>query len=196
MQVPQYGAKGTVLLQELARAQWLPPWNQSLVSDILSEMEGVRAGIQQYFETRRTPDPADKPRLLADHTALLRDKRYLMAYVHNRLHKVQDLRWTTGSAVDSTLKDLLSAEEIDFFGQYAGLVAHYAGAVGIDLSADMTPPQDLNVRVRVIKGAGTILLASGASMVLKVGTEHYISRVDAEPLIRGGYLEHIRYAGP
>ena len=64
----------------------------------------------------------------------------------------------------------------------------YQAALGIDLSANLQPPKDLMIEVRVLKDCGEIYTEQGP-VTLEVNSTHYLRRSDVEPLIRQGFLE-------
>jgi GINS complex subunit 1 len=107
----------------------------------------------------------------------------------NRLDKVKALRWAAGSVIPSkALKDKLSGSEVSFFNRYDKLLGNYMTRCGVDLSADLTPPKNLFVEVRVLaSGLGEIQTETG-SVNLEQGTTHYLRRADCVTLILQGKL--------
>ena len=87
--------------------------------------------------------------------------------------------------------------ELDFFSEYSTLMRNYSrhfdrgGSVHIDLTEDQGhPPSDLVIEVRVLKTIGQVFTEEGV-IYLEKGTQHTMHRLDAEPYIRQGKLEHI-----
>lgn len=108
----------------------------------------------------------------------------------NRLRRIQQYRWQIGPPAASHLADNMSTHEIHFLNQYNRLLADYSDAVQLDLTADIKPPKDLYVEVRVLQDCGSVLTDSGP-VALKKGTAHFVKRSDVEHLIRQGALQHI-----
>ena len=76
---------------------------------------------------------------------------------------------------------------LDQFTAYDKLHGDYASFLQMDLTADLQPPKDLYIEVRVEKDCGEIFTDSGA-VTLERGTTHYLRRSDVEHLIRQGFL--------
>ena len=113
-----------------------------------------------------------------------------MAYHQARVNEIQDLMWKTGSVVPSDLKPKLCDAELKFFSDYAGLVSDYMEKVDVDLTADITPPKQLLVGVRVLQDCGDVLTDRG-TLHLEKGTTHYVRRSSVEHLIRQGILQQV-----
>lgn len=123
--------------------------------------------------------------------SIYRNKRCVLAYLMNRLRRIQAYRWETGTVAVSHLADNLSASEASFLTQYNKLLGAYGDSVELDLTADAQPPKDLYVEVRVLADCGSVVTDSGP-VTLKPGTAHFLKRADVEPLIRQGLLEHVQ----
>jgi GINS complex subunit 1 len=60
------------------------------------------------------------------------------------------------------VRPLLGAFEIEYFQNYDELVGDYMKTFNMDLTADLTPPKDLFIEVRVLQDCGEILLDTGS----------------------------------
>lgn len=122
--------------------------------------------------------------------SIQRNKRCALAYLQNRLNRIQVYRWKAGPSAASHLAEYMSAAETSFLASYNRLIAEYSDAVELDLTADPLPPRDLFIEVRVNHDCGSVLTDSGP-VTLKRGTAHFLKRTDVEHLIRQGALTHI-----
>lgn len=122
--------------------------------------------------------------------SIQRNKRCALAYLLNRLSRIQAYRWQVGPSAAAHLAENMSAPETTFLNQYNKLLADYCDKVQLDLTADLHPPRDLFIEVRVLRDCGSVLTDSGP-VALKPGTAHFLKRTDVEHLIRQGALQHI-----
>jgi GINS complex subunit 1 len=131
--------------------------------------------------------------VLIYHTSLQRNKRVALAYIKERLARLENLAWEMGY-VPERLKPNLVVAEHEFFSDYCALLHNYTKQFDSSLHIDMTestkPPNDVFVDVRVKQEIGQIFTEDGAVTLAK-GTQLNMRRADAEPLIRQGKLEHI-----
>jgi GINS complex subunit 1 len=125
------------------------------------------------------------------HTSILRNKRLLFAYTKQRLDKLQELRWNQRTLPDH-ISTSLSPLESTFSKGYDKLLTRYMRTgrqgVGLDLTADPTPPDDPYVQVRVLKDFGDVVFSSG-KVSLARGKSHWLPRDEAHPLVMDGVLE-------
>lgn len=86
----------------------------------------------------------------------------------------------------------LSPAEIEVKEAYENLLrmyfGHDANGIQMDLTLETTPPQDVNVQVRVLRDHGEVLLSIG-KVNLANGSVHLLPRDEAEPLLTRGVLE-------
>lgn len=125
-----------------------------------------------------------------------RNKRCILAYLYNRLQKVKSIRWQIGPVIPASLKTNMCAPEILWFNKYSELLANYMGSLSDDFALDITqytkPPISLYVEVKCLVDEGKFELDSGETITMKKDTIHFISRAQAEPLIRKGILEELK----
>ena len=107
---------------------------------------------------------------------------------YNRLDKVKDLWWESGTVISEDMKENLSSHEVEFFESYDKLLGSYMDEIDINLAADQNPPKQLFVEVRALQDYGEVLTDTGV-VNLKKNTVHFLRRSDAELLIRQGVLE-------
>ncbi|KAG6976716.1 hypothetical protein JG688_00001060 [Phytophthora aleatoria] len=187
-------AKAKELLRELQRSDWLPPYNEDLVRQVVEESEVLSEEIARKmatFQDNLAENTFVASGLVVNHQCLLRNKRCLIAYVHHRMEKIKALRWETGTIIPAQLAQNLCQREVQFFNQYDQLLTDYMADFELDLSADMKPPKDLYVEVRVLRDCGEVMTESGL-VNLEAHSQHFLRRVDVEQLIRQGLLEQIK----
>lgn len=148
---------------------------------------------QQVPEDGQLPEFAAK--VLLHHQSLQRNKRVCLAYLNERIERVKKISWEMGY-VPQRLKPNLCAAEIFFFSEYSKLLRAYGRhfdrgiSVHLDLSEDLVhPPSEINVGVRVVRQVGQVYTENG-TIFLQEGTQHTMRRIDAEPYIRQGKLQH------
>ncbi|TCD66885.1 DNA replication protein psf1 [Steccherinum ochraceum] len=225
--VKQYGELATQLLTESRRStatDTLLKYNDVLVRSILREQRQLEALIQDVLARQDDgaslgEDP-DTPTILLYQTAILRNKRCLLAYHHHRLERLKDMFWAVGGALplllsthsttsggnsangnmnsasnSADVRSKLSPHEVDFLRSYSDSLLEFRSGVlateEVDLFAPITrPPKDLHVLVRVVKDCGVIQTEVGA-IDFRRGQRFLVRRADVEHLIVQGYLEEV-----
>ncbi|CAO3569303.1 unnamed protein product [Mortierella alpina] len=154
--------------------------------DLQAQKQEALQSITEVFWTK----------YLVHQTPLLRNKRILMTYHHQRLEKIKELAWSYNT-LPETSRRLLSPDEIVFFNEYERQCRnkYFASDImfgDIDLGLGMiSPPKEVFITVRVMKDCGDIVTESGATLSLKKNSEHFVRRGDVERLITQGYLLHV-----
>ncbi|KAI0051614.1 GINS complex Psf1 component [Auriscalpium vulgare] len=196
----QFGDLATQLVQESRRStltDTLLKYNDSLVRTVLREQRALEALITDAIAA--SPDQATfAPSLLLHQTALLRNKRCLLAYHAHRLDRLKDLYWTLGGALpallsDAALRSRLAPAEVDFLRAYNTSLLELRGAFSaeLDITAGITtPPRDLHVLVRVVRECGVVQTELGA-IDFRRGQRFMVRRADVEHLIVQGYLDEV-----
>ncbi|CAK4691659.1 unnamed protein product [Aphanomyces euteiches] len=146
----------------------------------------------KMFEDGIENHPTEHCGLVVNHQCLMRNKRTALTYINHRINKIKQLRWQTGSVVPENLAPVLCAREMQFFQSYDQGLNDYMSAFKIDLSADIQPPKDLYIQVRVLKDCGEIYTENGP-VQLTANSTHFLRRTDVESLIRQGMLAQIKY---
>ena len=85
---------------------------------------------------------------------------------------------------------LLSQRELDYFSQYNDIMNAYFEDIDFDLTADLQPPKELYIEVRVLQNCGEILTENGVVNMVQ-GSRACLRRTDVEHLIRQGKVEHV-----
>ena len=62
---------------------------------------------------------------------------------------------------------------------------------GVDLMSDLQPPRSLYIEVRCKQDYGELETDDGELIVLKRNTQHFLPRLQCEPLIKLGVLEYV-----
>lgn len=223
-----YGHFGRDLLLELKRSSTevngggsastpalLPPYNDTLVGNALQDLRLHVEALQDQVEAASSsnrggdgtsgsstssnkPSMSVRPSILLQNAAIQRNKRCLLAYHVERLHRIQQgLYW---QQIPQESKQLCPAEE-DFLSSYSDLIQQYTNNIGLGdidndfLRSNAVPPLVSNerVQVRVLNpvGDGTeVALESGATAnFTMVGSTHYLLWNDVEEYVRSGHLK-------
>lgn len=207
----QYGDLATELVQEARRstaANTLYKYNDVLVRSVLREQRQLEALIQAAMAAPAAAVAgAITPDIILYQTAILRNKRCLLAYHAHRIDRLKDLYWAVGGALplllaaptpDAPTADVrakLSPHEVDFLRAYNDSLLEFRSGVlateELDLFAPIAkPPKDLHVLVRVVRDCGVIQTEVGA-IDFKRGQRFLVRRADVEHLIVQGYLEEV-----
>jgi GINS complex subunit 1 len=202
-----YGQHGRDLLMELKRSEGngltegvsLPAYNDKSVQSALQELTLHVQALNDQVESTRELSPDGKPpisvrpSILLQSAAIQRNKRCLLAYHQTRLDRIQQLYyWQSQEASEESM----CPPEIEFLRDYEKLVQSFQASTGVswDLRSQTVPPQPSDrVQVRVVNAdkfdGGPIVLESGVSVVLTVGSTHYLLYSDVEEYLRSGDLE-------
>ena len=187
--------RGRELLLDLQRSDWLPAYDEDGVRQVLVEASAQGFELSEALDLRsrqnKTSTNNDNipPYILYLKGCFYRNIKYSHAYFLHRMGKIRSLRWETGPVLPDHLnKDTLSTAEQDYFNDYNRLLSEYQEAIDVDLTADLEPPQDLMVEIRVLQNCGEIITENGP-VSLDGGSTHYLRRSDVEHLIRHGKVE-------
>ena len=199
----QFGDLATQLVQESRRStltDTLLKYNDSLVRTVIREQRNLEELIDAAIAAQadNAAFTGDAPALLLHQTAVLRNKRCLLAYHAHRLDRLKDMYWALGGALpallaDSDLRARLSPHEVDFLREYNVSVMDFRGdfSAELDVAASVThPPRDLHALVRVVRDCGAIQTELG-TIDFKKGQRFMVRRADIEHLIVQGYLEEV-----
>ncbi|GJE92318.1 GINS complex, Psf1 component [Phanerochaete sordida] len=213
----QFGELATQLVTESRRSSatdTLLKYNDVLVRQIVREQRQLEALIQAAM-ARLAEGSADgelnvTPDVLLYQTAILRNKRCLLAYHAHRVERLKDMYWAVGGALPLLLaapaagstaasagdvRAKLSPHEVDFLRAYNDSLRDFRADVlageELDLFAPISrPPRDLHVLVRVVRDCGVIQTEVGA-IDFRRGQRFLVRRSDVEHLIVQGYLEEV-----
>ncbi|PFH49614.1 hypothetical protein AMATHDRAFT_62847 [Amanita thiersii Skay4041] len=195
--VRQYCELATQLVQESKRStqtDTLFKYNDTLVRSIIREQRDLEKAALELVQKPGPPQPA----LLIIQTAILRNKRCLLAYHVHRMSRLRDMYWAVGGALphmlsNQELRGKLSPHEVDYLRQYNSSVMEFRSEFSqeLDIMASITnPPKNIHVLVQVVKDCGVIQTELG-SIDFKRGQRFMVRRADIEHLIVQGYLEEV-----
>ncbi|KIM72985.1 hypothetical protein PILCRDRAFT_829458 [Piloderma croceum F 1598] len=179
----QFGDLAIQLVTESRRStltDTLLKYNDNLVRQIIREQRDLEKLMQTLIDT-----DAVSPSLLIYQTAIVRNKRCLLAYHMHRMDRLRDMYWACGCALphilsNAPLRSKLSPHEVDYLRQY--------NASTMAFRASFSSNNDDLVWVK--KDCGTIHTELGA-IDFKKGQRFMVRRADIEHLIVQGYLEEV-----
>ena len=150
--------------------------------------------------------PADiLPALFIEQGAVQWNKRCALAYLDERVTRIQQLWWqtngllntqhtsttaaNTATAAAATANNThLAPHELQFFNDYNRLLLTYIQQTDVPLTQDQLPPRAVWLTVEVLKDGGRIEGADGTPIELKAGNRKRLRRIDAENLVRQGIV--------
>lgn len=176
-------------------------YNDPLIRQILREQRQLETLVQSALSPADLDALTDiSPSALIYQTAILRNKRCLLAYHSHRIERLKDLYWAFGGALPHLLstsagdiRNKLSPHEVDFLKKYNSNVMDFRSDFSdeLDIMAGIIePPKDLNVLVKVVRDCGVIQTELG-SIDFQKGQRFMVRRADIEHLIVQGYLEEV-----
>ncbi|CAN6931450.1 unnamed protein product [Brassica oleracea] len=191
-----YGRKRYQLVKDFASGEkgHPKPFNSKLFDETIKECDQNHHLIQSlirhlslYIYTLQTNNRnADHYGALVHHLSLIRNKRCLMAYVHNRADIVRDLAWRVGLELldlPPEIQDKLTTLEKEYFKNHSVAIKSYMGKVGIELNVDMVPPKDPYIKIRVVGEIDQGIVISDKTTNFTRHSMHFLKRTDAEPYI-------------
>ncbi|XP_050231016.1 uncharacterized protein LOC126680027 [Mercurialis annua] len=198
-----YAKKGYELVKEFSSGEkgQLQPFNEDLLNQVIGqcgqhylELQALIRKMQEenvdVTETRN----ADHYGALTHHLSLVRNKRCLIAYVHNRAEVIRSLAWKVGLELlelPEEIQEKLIHSEKNYYGKHSTSLQSYMAEIGIDLNVDMVPPKDPYIKVRVLDDMGEGILLSDKTANLSRHSMHFLKRTDAEQYIARGLMEEL-----
>lgn len=195
-----YGRKGYQLVKDFASGEkgQLKPFNSKLFDETIEESRQNQRLIQSLMRKMEQEGldvqnnrNADYYGALVHHLSLIRNKRCLMAYVHNRADIVRDLGWRVGLELPPEIQEKLTTLEKEYFKNHSAAIKSYMGKAGIDLNVDMVPPKDPYIKVRVVGDIDDGIVMSDKTTNFARHSMHFLKRTDAEPYIARGQMEEL-----
>lgn len=195
-----YGRKGYQLVKDFASGEkgQLKPFNSKLFDETIEESRQNQRLIQSLMRKMEQEGldvqnnrNADYYGALVHHLSLIRNKRCLMAYVHNRADIVRDLGWRVGLELPPEIQEKLTTLEKEYFKNHSTAIKSYMGKAGIDLNVDMVPPKDPYIKVRVVGDIDDGIVMSDKTTNFARHSMHFLKRTDAEPYIARGQMEEL-----
>jgi GINS complex subunit 1 len=108
-----------------------------------------------------------------------------------RVERIKKLRWEVDASIPEAIAHNFGHHEVTFLKQYDQILCEYIEGVGIDVTKDYHPPQDLYVQVRVLRECEVMDSKGGNRLTLKLNRSYYLLRSDVEHLVRNGSLQHV-----
>ncbi|KAG2252629.1 hypothetical protein Bca4012_100201 [Brassica carinata] len=190
-----YGRKRYQLVKDFASGEkgHLKPFNSKLFDETIEECDQnhhliqslIRKMEQEGLDVHSNRN-ADHCGALVHHLSLIRNKRCLMAYVHNRADIDRDLAWRVGLELldlPPEIQDKLTTLEKEYFKNHSVAIKSYMGKVGIELNVDMVPPKDPCIKIRAVGEIDQGIVISDKTTNFTRHSMHFLKRTDAEPYI-------------
>ncbi|RXK35063.1 DNA replication complex GINS protein PSF1 [Tremella mesenterica] len=184
----------------------LPKYALPLILSICLETRqlgtSITSAAESHGQVSLSQDHALVCGLTVQHLAARRNKRCLLAYLHNRVTGIKERWWDAGGGLaylnsDSDAPDLrsaLSPQELDFLRGYNNLMLDYKTDFldVLDLTASIErPPGEIMVDVRAVRDAGEVVLEGGERIDFRKGERFRLARSGVERLIVQGFLEEV-----
>ncbi|KAG7998004.1 hypothetical protein I3843_01G236500 [Carya illinoinensis] len=194
-----YGRKAFQLVKELASGEkgQLTPYNSDLFDQVTAEcsqhhleLQSLIRKIQEEGLDVQTTRNSEHYGSLIHHLALVRNKRCLMAYVHNRAEIIRSLIWKVGPVLPQEIRERLSHTEEEYFKRHSAALQSYMSRLDLDLTVDMVPPKDPYIQVRVLDDIGVVLSDDKTTNFAR-HSMHFLKRTDAEQFISRGLMEEL-----
>ncbi|KAI0651650.1 hypothetical protein C8Q79DRAFT_934378 [Trametes meyenii] len=194
----QYGDLATQLLTESRRStatNTLLKYNDVLVRAIVREQRALDARIEAALARSAASAEGESPympTILLYQTAILRNKRCLLAYHHHRIEFLKDLYWSVGGALPLLLSLPPAAARANVnANSHANGNAAEAANPGAQAAGSGTAPQDVRSKLSPHE---VDFLRSYAASLLTLRTEAFSSA--AEGAAGAGLTEDIDLLAP
>jgi GINS complex subunit 1 len=189
------GALAAELVRDLQRAPGFPPYADRQLDSVHGEVTFLVDELIKGYKGWQSAAPGTQLQyagnVIVHDSAIRRNKRCILAYLHHRLRMLMDARFTIGRALPEEMRSNMSRHEQIFFQKYSDLVSRYSAAVGLDITIDAEPPKGLYISVRVgDEDCGQIVTEDGV-LHLRPLAQLRVRRQYVEHLIRQGKIVHI-----
>ncbi|XP_029660035.1 DNA replication complex GINS protein PSF1-like isoform X2 [Formica exsecta] len=184
-----FGKEAIKLVTELDMYEDIRPFNEQVMRQVFEEMQTLyEANLVDSNTIQNEGNNELLPSVHFRHTALLRNKRCVLAYLYHRIRRLRQMRWELGSILPTEITANLLNAEMQWFQNYNKSLATYMRSIGDDyglnLTVNMSPPKMLYVEVKCLTDFGKLELEDGEIITLKKNTYHLLPRATCEPLIR------------
>ncbi|XP_029175868.1 DNA replication complex GINS protein PSF1-like isoform X2 [Nylanderia fulva] len=193
-----FGKEAIKLITELDMYEDIRPFNEQVMRQVFEEMQSLyEANLVDSNAIQNEGNNELLPSVHFRHTALLRNKRCILAYLFHRIRRLRQMRWELGSILPTEITANLLNAEVQWFQNYNKSLATYMRSIGDDqsgemiglnLTVNMSPPKMLYVEVKCLTDFGKLELDNGEIITLKKNTYHLLPRAICEPLIRQEYM--------
>eukprot|EP01033_Poteriospumella_lacustris_P019044 gene19044-13742_t len=137
------------MILDLKRSEWLPMYDEEGIRAILTELDDLVKELSQQMAQGAASGPSLRARAIYLHQSLIRNQKYINAYLTYRLQKIRLARWQLGAVLpEKVSKEILSNKENEYFSKYSSILTEYNEALGLDVTSDMEPPKDLLIEVK------------------------------------------------
>jgi hypothetical protein len=180
------------MVRDLKKSSGIPsPDHQSLrmVVHEINQLNTLLQEAKSQLSEDKKGNNGELAGILLHYRAVLFNKRCALAYLNERIKRIEKCWWEIGSIPAETQECLFEFEK-EFIQKYDKLIEEYMRSEDVELNMDMNPPTGLFVECRVLKNAGKIMTDSGV-FNLEENTTVLMKRKDAELLIRQGILQPI-----
>ncbi|KAH7819905.1 DNA replication complex GINS protein PSF1 [Monocercomonoides exilis] len=186
---------GVILLQELQRVPWLPRYDDQNVKEVKQILHDLVLQSNQMIKQLKGAKEEERklfdPYFVIIFTRIQQNRRILQAYFDYRMRRIQLVKWEIGYLPEH-LKGKLHSQEERFYRQYSQIVVKYCESLGdLELTNDIFPPKSVTVCVRALKTMDSVIDHFGKPMDIQKDSQMSMNKIDAEPLIRQGVLEHL-----
>ena len=131
------------------------------------------------------------PQLFYLNSSILRNGRFLHAYIAYRCKRIAEVRKTTGPVLPTSIdQGVLDQNELHFFNKYGECLTNYHSRIDFDLTDNLEPPSAINIEIRVLEDCGELLTEDGR-LSLKKGTTLYVKKSNVEHIIRQGKCKQL-----
>ncbi|CAL5440014.1 unnamed protein product [Camellia sinensis] len=192
-----YAKKACELVKEFSSSEpgQLAPFNTNLFSQVIEESNFHFHQLQSLLsKIQEGPDSqtknADHFGALIHHLSLVRNKRCLMAYVHNRAEVIRRLGWMIEPPLPEEIQEKLSSSEKEYSKNHSAMIKSYQSEMDLDLAVDMVPPKDPYIKVRVLDDIGSVALSDQIANLARHAIL-FLRRTDAETYISQGLMEEL-----
>ena len=192
----KYCNRGRDLLKELKKAEWLPRYDERAVNEIKAEIDHAYEDLYSLVEDDDDDEEEENnnlrsPKILYLNSSILRNGRFLHAYISYRCKRILEVRKEAGPVLPSSIEQgVLGQNELYFFNKYGDCLTDYSSNVGLDLTANLEPPSSINIEIRVLEDCGELLTEDGR-LTLKQGTTLFVKKSNVEHLIRQGKCKQL-----
>eukprot|EP00792_Barthelona_sp_PAP020_P004348 TRINITY_DN2066_c0_g2_i1.p1 TRINITY_DN2066_c0_g2~~TRINITY_DN2066_c0_g2_i1.p1 ORF type:complete len:207 (-),score=58.82 TRINITY_DN2066_c0_g2_i1:230-850(-) len=199
------GSTAVSLVEHIKSTPGIPVFRTSQVQKTIQEIQNITSEVSELYQLRPVSSPSSSSssqnndeqrkvialKLLILYNSIERNKRCILAYLNERMKRLQNLRFHSMGILPLHLKRKLSTSEEKYFSEFADAFASYQNEIDLDISCYFQPPKTPHIKIEVMEDLGTIMLEDGSDVTLNVGNVHYLPRRLVETLIMEGKVKHV-----
>jgi len=180
-----------------AQHQFIVPMNKPLIDEISKEIINSDKELEEILELKNRDkslvqsDAETCNKYLLENAKLGRNKRCVLAYLNNRIDKIQNLIWQLGLPFPEHLANSLDEKEKKYAEEYSALLKKYSKSNSfslLDVTTDTLPPTDLFVEIRALEDINKVK-TKGGEVKLEKNMTYYLRRSDIDYLLKKGLVE-------